>query len=145
MLRFLFRSRGDAGIPLSFKLSSLLGESSSQTASNSHDEGTGEVGSPRVRRVIRRDSCRDEYKRPPPAARGQPFDPGTEMALRRGLAGEQEMKPVPQHLPAEGLMGVEIVAQQGVVAGGVTRGVGGQPALGGVDSRNPAWPARPAA
>jgi hypothetical protein len=30
-------------------------------------------------------------------------------------------------------MRVEVVAQQGVVAGGITFGVGGQPALGGVD------------
>ena len=51
-----------------------------------------------------------------------------------GLAGEREMKPVQQHLPGRrGLMGVKIVAQQGVVARRVTRGVGGQPALGRVD------------
>jgi len=43
------------------------------------------------------------------------------------------MKIVQQHLPAERLMGVEIVAQQRVIACGVALGVGGQPALGGVD------------
>ena len=53
--------------------------------------------------------------------------------MRRGFAGEQEMKPVQEHLPAEGLMGVKIIAQHGVVAGGVILSVSGQPAFGGVD------------
>ena len=43
------------------------------------------------------------------------------------------MKSMQQHLPAEGLMGVQIVAHQGVVAGGVTRGVRREPAFGRVD------------
>ena len=55
------------------------------------------------------------------------------MAMGRGLAGEEKMKAVQEHLAAEGLVRVKIVAQQRVVAGGVTRGVGGQPALGRVD------------
>ena len=38
-----------------------------------------------------------------------------------------------EHLTAERLMGVEIVAQQGVIAGGGTLRLGGQPAFGGVD------------
>jgi hypothetical protein len=38
------------------------------------------------------------------------------MGAGSGLAGEQEMEPVQERLPAEGLMGVEIIAQQGVVA-----------------------------
>ncbi len=47
-----------------------------------------------------------------------------------GLAGEQKVKPVQQHLPTEGLVGVEIVAQQSIIARGVTLGVGDQPAHG---------------
>lgn len=38
-----------------------------------------------------------------------------------------------QHLAAEGLMGVEVVTQQRVVAGVIALGVGGQPAFGGGD------------
>jgi hypothetical protein len=43
------------------------------------------------------------------------------------------MKSDQQHLAAEGLMRVEIIAKQRVVAGGVTSGVLGQSAFGGVD------------
>ena len=50
------------------------------------------------------------------AAGLQSFDPGTQMGVGSGLAGEQKMEPVQERLAAEGLMGVEIIAQQGVVA-----------------------------
>lgn len=50
-----------------------------------------------------------------------------------GFAGEEEMKVVQQHLTAEGLVGVKIVAQQGVVASGIALGVGLKPALGSSD------------
>ena len=63
----------------------------------------------------------------------QRLHPVIQRGMGRGLAGEQKMKPVQQHLPAEGLMRVKIIAQQGVVAGGVTRGMSGQPASGGCD------------
>ena len=50
-----------------------------------------------------------------------------------GLAGEQEVIAVQQHLSAKRLMSVEVITQHRVIAGGVARGVGGQPALGGVN------------
>lgn len=53
--------------------------------------------------------------------------------MGRGLAGEEKMEIVEQHLPAEWLMSVNIIAQQGVVARRITLGVSGQPAFGGVD------------
>ena len=62
------------------------------------------------------------------AARFQRFHPLREMRMRRGFAGEQEMKTVQQHLPAEGLVRVEIIAQQRVVARVITRRVRCQPA-----------------
>ena len=55
------------------------------------------------------------------------------MGVGSGLAGEQEMEPMQERLPAEGLMGVEIIAQQGVVACVVALGVSPKPAFGGVD------------
>lgn len=43
------------------------------------------------------------------------------------------MKPLQEDQPAEGLPGVKIITQQGVVAGGVTGGVNRQPTFGHVD------------
>lgn len=67
------------------------------------------------------------------AAFFQGVHPFGQIGVGVGFAGEEKMEVMQQHLPAEGLMGVKIVAQQRVVAGGVTLGVGGQPAFGGGD------------
>jgi len=64
------------------------------------------------------------------AARFQSFNPGSQMGVGSGFAGEQEMEAVQEHLAAEGLVGVEIVAQQSVIAGVIAEGVGAQPAFG---------------
>jgi hypothetical protein len=58
-------------------------------------------------------------------------DPVVEGLVRVGLADEQEVAVVQERAPTEGLMGVEIVAQEGegarVIAGGMVL----QPAFGG--------------
>ena len=48
-----------------------------------------------------------------------------------GLAGEEEVKAVPERASAERLMGVEVVAQEGDLAGVIAGGVLIQPALSG--------------
>jgi hypothetical protein len=79
--------------------------------------------------VISSSGVSRDLRRPSPlrvAARFHIFDPLVERGMGSRLAGEQEMKSRQQHLPAEGLMRVEIVAQQGGVTGSVTFGVASQ-------------------
>lgn len=67
------------------------------------------------------------------AAGLQRLQPAGQVRVGLGLAGEEVMEAVQQGLPAEGLVGEQIVAQEGDVGALKTLGVGGQPAFGGGD------------
>src|SRR3970040_2733344 len=57
-------------------------------------------------------------------------DPLIKVGMGVGLAGEKKMETVEERAPTEGLMGVEVVAQQSDGAAEIAGGVLFQPALG---------------
>ena len=61
------------------------------------------------------------------------FDPFVELFVGGRLADEDEMVSVQQNLAAEGLVRIEVVAEQGIVARAVELAVARKPALGRLD------------
>ena len=66
-------------------------------------------------------------------ARLEQLDPLIESLVGLRLADEQDVKAVEERAAAEGLMGIEVVAQQRDGTGQIAGGVGLQPAFGGGD------------
>ena len=63
----------------------------------------------------------------------QEVDPVVEGFVGIGFADVDKMKAIEQGLSAEGLVGVNVIAEQGGLQPGVERGVFVQPAFGGGD------------